>query len=640
MAIVKMSEFKLLVRNEAVDSLLKSLHSYKDIVFSEIKGEFNGFEAYPKDYDFDLNRQYQEQIQAILKKASTIKKTSKDSKDSIIDKLALQHMDYANLEKLMDTTDLNTLLSKYSKHYDQREIYIYDFKLETPNYTEMSNDELTEVRDNKAVIGRLEAQKVQGFVAELKRQVKVFYMTSKVDNDYYFVIKAPQELQEVVGIICERYDFEIRSSTSLKITDEVQKMQDAIATLINNCLHYESNINDIGNDQDLFKAHFEGLRNEALREESKLHFLQSNYVTLIHGWVTTNDVEKVLNVLNEELDGVLDVEFNDAPLHSTDVPIKLKNNKFVTAFESITNMYSQPRYDEPDPTPILSFFYAMFFGMMLGDIGYGLIMALITFVALKFINLKPGTKGMLSLLFYVSFPTMFWGFIYGSFFGDMIPMTPIIDINSNYTFVLVMAIGFGLIHIFSGLAMKAYIYIRDYKIRYVLYDVIFWYMTLIGLVVLVTQMFTPIFAAYNQIALYVMIIGMVGIVLTNGREAKTIGGKIVSGLYSLYGLSNYIGDVVSYSRLMALGLAGASIGVAFNMMVRMTDGMGIFGIIFGAIIFMIGHGFNLLISGMSAYVHTARLTYVEFFGKFFTGGGKPFKQFIASPTYITIEEEK
>ena len=164
-------------------------------------------------------------------------------------------------------------------------------------------------------------------------------------------------------------------------------------------------------------------------------------------------------------------------------------------------------------------------------------------------------------------------------------------------------------------------------------------MTLIGAIVLVSQIFTDMLKQYNSIAIPMMVVGMVGIVLTNGRDAKTLGGKLISGLYSLYGITNYVGDIVSYSRLMALGLAGASIGVAFNMMIDMVSGMGFISVILGSIIFMIGHTFNLLISGLSSYVHAARLTYVEFFGKFFVGGGKAFKPFTVSPTYIKIGKE-
>jgi len=129
----------------------------------------------------------------------------------------------------------------------------------------------------------------------------------------------------------------------------------------------------------------------------------------------------------------------------------------------------------------------------------------------------------------------------------------------------------------------------------------------------------------------------VGIILTGGRDNSSVAGKLAGGLYSLYGISSYVGDFVSYSRLMALGLSGGFISVAINMMVSMLFAKGIIGIIFGVVVFIGGQAFNLFLSVLSAYVHTSRLTYVEFFGKFYEGGGKGFKLFRNKSKYINLE---
>ena len=162
-------------------------------------------------------------------------------------------------------------------------------------------------------------------------------------------------------------------------------------------------------------------------------------------------------------------------------------------------------------------------------------------------------------------------------------------------------------------------------------------MALMGGIGFLLSMVIDIPSTVANVALVVMIIGMVGIIATGGRESKSIGGKLAGGVYSLYGITSYVGDFVSYSRLMALGLAGGFIAVAMNMIMSMLFNAGPLGIIPGVIIFIGGHIFNLFLSTLGAYVHTARLTYVEFFGKFYEGGGKAFKTFRNKSKYINMD---
>ena len=640
MAIVKMSEFELFIQNNKVDSLLLEFQKFENITFSSGYPELPGFSKCEGNYDYDENNEKRMHIQEILKRLNVLKK--KDSNKLSVKDLGLQTLSYEALNQLTLNNDLDTILSFYAEHYDKTSEKIGSFKMaSSQSISNFPIKTLESMLDVKAVIGIIDGDNIDKFIKELIRgeDVIVLYQPHIVDKPSMFAVFTTKEYRESVIILSQKYLAQARSAASLHIEDKITNVRNMLKGIVEKHETLNDRISAIGFYQDVLKAHYESLNNEALREKTKEGFMSSKNITLIKGWVFTENADLFEEIVKVETDGIYDLNIYETPKHSKDVPIKLRNNKFVSAFEMITNMYSQPRYNEPDPTPLFSVFYAVFFGMMLADLGYGLLMFIVMFIALRTIELKPGTKNMVRMLFYVSIPTMVWGFIYGSFFGGLIPMNPIIDINSDFNTVLVMALGMGIVHLFFGLAIKGAIYIRDYKFKYVIYDVVFWYMTLIGAIVLVTQIFTDALSKYASIALPVMVVGMVGIVLTNGRDAKTLPGKLISGLYSLYGITNYVGDVVSYSRLMALGLAGASIGVAFNMMIDMVSGMGVISVLLGAVIFMIGHTFNLLISGLSSYVHAARLTYVEFFGKFFVGGGKAFKPFIATPTYIKIGEE-
>jgi V/A-type H+-transporting ATPase subunit I len=220
------------------------------------------------------------------------------------------------------------------------------------------------------------------------------------------------------------------------------------------------------------------------------------------------------------------------------------------------------------------------------------------------------------------------------------------DPNSDPMGVLRLAFAVGIIHIFVGLGAKAYMNIKAHDVWSAICDTVFWWFLIGGLVALLLSSATAcsmfgmskaaLPAAAGEIGKYVAIIGAVGIVLTGGRDSKNWGVRIGRGLYSLYGVSSYLGDILSYSRLLALGLATGMIAQVFNMMGAMAGG-GIAGAIFFIIIFVIGHTLNFGINVLGAYVHTNRLTYVEFFGKFYEGEGKAFKPFTMNTKYLKVK---
>ena len=179
--------------------------------------------------------------------------------------------------------------------------------------------------------------------------------------------------------------------------------------------------------------------------------------------------------------------------------------------------------------------------------------------------------------------------------------------------------------------------IRDGKALDAVYDVLFWYMALMGGMAYLVFKMKNLSPAVTSVSMWIMIVGMVGIVLTGGRDAKGVGAKLGGGLYSLYGISSYVGDFVSYSRLMALGLSGGFIASAINMIAGMISGSWV-GMIFIPVILLGGHLFNMFLSFLGAYVHTSRLMYVEYFGKFYEGGGKPFKDFRTENKYINLDD--
>lgn len=631
MAIVRMSSFELIVMKRDQDRILLALQGFSNLSFMKPKANQEGFIPYHNDYDFDEN----------LRKQNYIKEVLGAMKSSGLKDIGLKEKNFYELyeEKI---ENLDYLLELYNENYDSKDHVLKDYIHRIPwqdqNY---ELDQLYALRDTKIWAGTVAKDKEKDLIGALKKHPNWYYCITEAEGKSTLLLYAPQEEHDECDIFVVKHGLKRRSIVSLGLEELEASMEKILAALIRKKEEIKKRQVSVAEDKEVLEIHYERLVSEYAREEVKMKALVSKQTVLLSGWIFHDQEESFKERILKLSEGRASIKIEDAMHHDKEVPVVLKNNLLVAAFEPITTMYALPRYDELDPTPLFAPFYAMFFGMMLADLGYGLLMSITMFTILKLFTLRPDMEKMIRLLAIVGLSTMLWGLIYGSFFGGIIPMTALIDINRDFTMVLVLSMALGIFHLFCGLAIKAYIYVRDYKKRYVIYDVIFWYFLLGGAIVLVSQMFTDFLASYQQIAWIFFLAGALGIVLTNGRDAKTIGGKLASGLYSLYGLTNYVGDVVSYSRLMALGLAGASIGMAFNMMVGMISaGGGIFGIFFAAFVFMFGHTFNLLINGLSAYVHAARLTYVEFFSKFYAGGGKAFAPFRPKPTYLILKEEE
>ena len=354
------------------------------------------------------------------------------------------------------------------------------------------------------------------------------------------------------------------------------------------------------------------------------------------------------------------VEVEDPP-EDEDTPVLLHNNHFAQNVEGIVASFSLPGKGEIDPSFLTSVFFVFLFGLMLSDAAYGLIVSLVCAIVLwKSPQMEEGMKRMIRLFFYCGLSTMFWGIMFGGYFGDLvdtvsrvwghkqvtIPAVWFVPLNDPMK-LLIWSMAFGLIHMFVGLGVKGYMLLRDRKFMDFLSDVVFWYMLVIGLILMLmpSSLFASIAgqqfifpAALNLAAKWLAIIGAVGIILTGGREAKNPGLRLAKGAYSLYNITGWLSDILSYSRLLALGLATGVIANVINQMGSML-GDGVLSAILFIIVFIIGHTFNMLINLLGAYVHTCRLQYVEFYGKFYEGGGEPFTPFKQNTKYYEFKEE-
>ena len=387
---------------------------------------------------------------------------------------------------------------------------------------------------------------------------------------------------------------------------------------------------------------------------------QTRKAFFVEGYVPSRYAEELERKITENYDAV--VEITD-PSEEDDVPVALQNGVLSDPMETVVESYSLPGKGEIDPSKIVACFYYIFFGMMLSDAGYGLLLVLgCGYVLLKVKNLQPGMKKMMKLFLYSGISTIFWGVMFGSFFGDAVNVIATTFLNrpdiklqplwfepvSEPMRLLVFAFGFGIIHIFTGLFIKLYQLLKAGQVMDAIYDVVFWIMFVGGGIVyaltmpMITGMLNLSFTLNSTIATIsavVAIAGAVGVVLTGGRESKNWAKRLMKGAYSAYGVTSYLSDILSYSRLLALGLATGVIAQVFNKMGSML-GATWYGMLIFLAVFIVGHILNLGINVLGSYVHTNRLQFVEFFGKFYDGGGRPFEPFTENTKYYKVKEDK
>ncbi len=394
---------------------------------------------------------------------------------------------------------------------------------------------------------------------------------------------------------------------------------------------------------------------------------QSRHTFILEGFVP----QKYAKTLHKELESTFEcaVDTYHAGYDNEECPTALENKWFPRPVETVLESYGLPNRREIDPTPVMSIFYFAMFGLMFSDFGYGLILAGATAICLlKFKGMEPNWKKQLTLFFWCGVSTMFWGIIFSSYFGDVVDaialtffgraadaptlMPPVWFAPLEEPMRLLMfCLAIGVVHLTVGYIMNGVNSARRGDYAAILFDAVFPGLFVYPLLIVLigTEMFAGMLGStqplinippvVNTICYAVAGICAVGVVLTGGRESKNWGKRLLKGVYALYNvISGWLSDILSYSRLLALGLATGVIASVMNQLGGMAGG-GVFGVILFIVVFAVGQTLNFGINVLGAYVHSNRLEFVEFFGKFFEGGGRKYSPLGIHTKYYKIEEE-
>lgn len=491
---------------------------------------------------------------------------------------------------------------------------------------------------------------IEKLKTDLEQKTDKFYLNivgSDKDQHYISIICLVKEKEDVYEVL-KQYGFNTASFKDLEGTaaENIVKYENKLKEISEKKETIEKKITELVPYKEEIQVLYDYLTIERDKNKVLSNMLKTETTFYIEGWIPEVSKEKVEQVLNKyQCWHVV-----KHPEEDEEYPILMENNSLVQPFESITELYSLPSSSNIDPTPFMAPFYCIFFGLMLADVGYGLIMSILCFAVLRKFKLEGTIQKMMKLFFYCGISTAFWGVMFGSWFGDAVPAASKLIFNSDFAIkplwinpmeepmtLLVFSFIFGVVHLFAGMAIQAYMLVRDGKALDAVFDIGFWYGFIIGIALMLFG--NSIIPGSSQIGTWMTIIFAIGLVLTQGRAKVGVISKLISGVLSLYNITSYLSDILSYSRLLALGLATGVVSSVVSILGSM-GGRNIFGILMFVAVLLIGHVFNFAINALGAFVHAARLQYVEFFGKFYEGGGEPFNPLAKKTKYNKIIKEE
>lgn len=454
---------------------------------------------------------------------------------------------------------------------------------------------------------------------------------------YIFVLYDPQEAETEAVLQAHAFTEE---SFSYQGTPEeaIDAIDQELASLEKALEDNTAQLRELSCDWlDHLRLAYDVMRNAEVRLISRTRILRGDRVFILKAYVPTDEADTLEELFRAVMEEPYELQMERVQKNDPEVdkvPVLLRNRPLIEPFESVVTTFATPRYNEIDPTGVMMPWYSLSFGMMMGDAGYGLVILILTTLALRLFRLKEGMKNTIRFFQILSIPTIVAGLCYGSVFAFSFPSLISPSEESTSFLLLSFIIGAGML--LFALGVKGYMAIRDGDPKTFFFDVLAWYFALIGIFLTLAAPKLGLAPWAKTAGVLLMILGMVLIVLFSARDEKNPVARVGWGAYNLYGMTSWLGDLVSFARIAALALSGGFIGYAVNLISGMVFDKGVVGALFGVVIMLFFHAFNIFLSGLSAYVHSMRLAYVEFFGKFYSGGGIPFQKYRAEGTYYDL----
>ena len=478
----------------------------------------------------------------------------------------------------------------------------------------------------------LEALRAKVFEAADEVQLE---QISADQQSLYLLVFVHKCAAEAVGAALREAGFALTTFDGVQGTaaENIRRTDEAIAACEQQDAEKLAELTALAAQKPALQLAFDRCTQEIAKAQAADRLVHSEKTFCLGGWVPCEDVGK----LEALLSGFCCAwELTDpAPEEYPDVPVKLKNNKLTWPLNMVTEMYSLPAYDGVDPNPLMAPFFILFYGIMMADMGYGLLMILASIIITKKSRPKGTSGQMFGLMFSCGISTFLMGALTGGFFGDFLPqLVGIIDPDTTFKAlpslftplddtitILIGAMALGFVQIVTGMAISFVEKIKKGQIMDAIWEELTWWVVFAGIACMALGV--------TNIVLYV---GLGMVVVGSGWSAKGFG-KVTAIFGSVYNhVTGYFGDILSYSRLMTLMLAGSVIASVFNTLGAIPGN-----VVFFLLVSVAGNGLNFALNLLSCYVHDLRLQCLEYFGKFYQDGGKPFEPLAINTKYVDIQ---
>jgi V/A-type H+-transporting ATPase subunit I len=602
MAIAKIKRVEIITLKEERDALIKKLQRLGVV---HIEEETN--KSIPS------HAEVERKLSDMLFSINFLNRFSEDKENFI--QSFFDSRDIIDEEKLFNTENDEELLEKIFELSDRERKTAEERKRATelidaltPYSTlDVPLELLGQSKEFSSHIGYMEATVYEK--SEIPPNVYTEELGRKGNYVYLFLIK-PTALN-IDGFVEARFDVNgkpkdiIEKLSSFKGADIEEEAKELLPRLNDLKLAYDSLL--------LYKERLE-------KAEASL---DTKSTAIISGYVREKDLTKVKALEGKE---IAVIEHDVSP---EEAPVDLEEKPFFSPFKLLMKIYGVPKYGSTDPVPIMALPFAFFFGYCLGDTGYGVVLMILSYLLPKKVKMGRDGKALFYVLFWGGLFSIIVGIPTGSIFGNLTGFTGLVSPLENpadLMTLLLVSISIGLVYTGFGYLLGFHTKVKNGNLLDGVLDILPWALISFSAFYIVLQMLLGLSLDLQSPAIYIILFSILIVLFTHGRSHKGFG-KVIYGITGVYGIVNILSDALSFIRLFALGLSTYVLAYVFNLLANLALGIPYVGIVLLAIVLLIGHAFTFIMSGIGSFVHSLRLQYVEFFGKFFEGGEKIFKPF-------------
>jgi V/A-type H+-transporting ATPase subunit I len=657
MSIVPMQKVRVVVHASDSDALLQILQRHSAIELLEVSDVEGGVSIQRRSHEVtefynrlsatlntleqfaapkSLWRQLRDGTTEIIKESdvATIAK-NKDSVESIIASVeTLQH----HLAAAEDTLRQYKEKQVFFKDWYDASLSLCDLTTTTTHTLLLRSATTSDAPPTPTAI--LDAFNEKGYVATITE-----IATGKYTLTYYSDNNIQQDALSIATLLGLEI-VSVPAGHSGTPAEELRMLNDTLITLQEKIVGYQSELSAIARTHlRLVRTTFEVLRWEKDRFSSLEKASATTHAVVFMGWLDETSLPKIMTDASK---AQLAYAIENIPLNpDEEPPVEIRNGGIVKPFEAITRLYGMPGYKDLDPTVFLAGFFFLFFGLSLTDVGYGLILMIVSAGSLLLFKLSEQIRLFAKLLLFVGFATTLVGMLFGGYLGIAPENLPaflrsiqLFDPIANPLPVFYLALSLGVVQVMFGMLLKMYSEARNGRIVSGVLDHGPWFMMFVLGIIYVLVAINYVSALSIETVTRLIYGNVAIIVVTSARNAVGIVDMIKLSLLSLYNSLGYLSDILSYSRLLALGLATTALAFAVNLIADIVgNAVPYIGPVIAIFILIIGHLFTLAVNTLGAFIHSARLQFVEFFGKFISGTGKNFNPLTRTQQHLTVIDD-